>query len=62
VRGSLSSKEHPIDAVWTRITTEWLPSSGYVRSANYEIEVYPPGNTNEDNYTCEIWVPVNKQK
>lgn len=62
VRGNLSSKEHPIDAVWTRITTEWLPSSGYERSANYEIEVYPPGNTDSDDYICEIWVPVNRKK
>ncbi len=26
VRGSLSGKEHPIDAMWTRITTEWFPT------------------------------------
>ncbi len=62
VRGSLSGKEHPIDAMWTRITTEWLPTCGYERAADYELEVYLPGNTNEDDYTCEIWVPINKQK
>ncbi|MFC3924751.1 GyrI-like domain-containing protein [Clostridium punense] len=49
-------------AVWTRITTEWITSSGYERSTKYEIEVYPPGNTDSDDYICEIWVPVNRKK
>lgn len=61
VKGSLSGKEHPIDAMWTRITTEWFPISGYKRAADYEIEVYPPGDSNSEDYTCEIWVPVTKR-
>jgi AraC family transcriptional regulator len=60
VRGSLSGKNHPIDAMWTRITTEWFPSYGYKRAADYEIEVYPPGDTSSDDYSCEIWVPITK--
>ena len=60
VRGSLSGKEHPIDAMWTRITTEWFPTCGYKRVADYEIEVYPPGDTSSDDYTCEIWIPITK--
>jgi len=60
VRGSLSGKEHPIDAMWTRITTEWFPTCGYKRASDYEIEVYPPGDTNSDEYTCEIWIPITK--
>ncbi|MEG0774084.1 helix-turn-helix domain-containing protein [Clostridium sp.] len=62
VKGSLSGKEHPIDAMWARITTEWFSTCGYKRSADYEIEVYPPGDTNSDDYTCEIWVPITKEK
>ena len=58
VRGSLNGKDHPMDAMWTRITTEWFPTSGYKRAADYEIEVYPPGDSSSDNYTCEIWVPI----
>lgn len=58
VRGSLQGAEHPIDAMWTRITSEWFPTSGYKRAAAYEIEVYPPGDTASEDYTCEIWVPV----
>ncbi len=60
VRGNLRGKEHPIDAMWARITTEWLPSSGYKRAADYEIEVYPPGDTSSDDYTCEIWIPITR--
>lgn len=60
VRGSLSGKEHPIDEMWARITTEWIPNSGYKRAADYEIEVYPPGDTSSDEYICEIWIPIDK--
>lgn len=60
-KGSLSGKEHPIDELWARITTEWFPTCGYKRAADYEIEVYPPGDTNSDDYTCEIWIPITKK-
>lgn len=60
-KGSLSGKDHPIDELWTRITTEWFPTCGYKRAADYEIEVYPPGDTNSDDYTCEIWIPITKK-
>ncbi len=46
----------------TRIVTEWLPTSGYEKSMNYEIEVYGPGNTQLDDYTCEIWIPVKRKQ
>jgi AraC family transcriptional regulator len=60
VRGSLSGKEHPIDSMWARITTEWFTTCGYKRAADYEIEVYPPGDTSSDDYICEIWIPITK--
>lgn len=60
-KGSLSGKDHPIDELWTRITTEWFPTCGYKRAADYEMEVYPPGDTNSDDYTCEIWIPITKK-
>lgn len=28
VRWNLREKEHPMDAMWTRITTEWVPICG----------------------------------
>lgn len=58
VKGSLNGKDHPMNAMWTRITTEWLPTFGYKRAADYELEIFPPGDTNSDDYTCEIWVPI----
>lgn len=42
------------------IFTEWLPSSGYEKSMNYEIQVYRPGDTQKDDYTCEICISVKK--
>ena len=48
------------EALWTRITTEWFPSSGYVRAMDYDIETYGPGNATSDDYTFEVWVPVKK--
>jgi len=60
-RGSLNGKAHPIDVMWTKITAEWLPNCGYERAADYELEVYLPGDTNDDDYACEIWVPITKK-
>lgn len=60
-KGSLNQKIHPIDAVTTRIFSEWLQSSSYEKSMDYEIQVYGPGNTHSDDYTCEIWIPVKKR-
>ncbi len=60
-RGSLDQKAHPVEALMTQIVTEWLPSSGYVKSMNYEIEVYGPGDTRQDDYTTEIWIPIQKK-
>jgi AraC family transcriptional regulator len=59
--GTLNQKVHPIDALTTQIFTEWLPSSGYEKSLDYEIQVYGPGNTQADDYACEIWIPIKKK-
>jgi len=43
----------------TRIFTEWLPISNYVRDENAPtLEVYPDGESYTDNYEWEIWLPV----
>lgn len=60
-KGKLNQDTHPIESLMTRIVAEWLPSSGYVKSMNYEIEVYGPGNTASTDYTCEIWIPIEKK-
>ena len=48
------------DALFTKIFTEWLPSSGYEQSMQYTVEIYPPGDAGSDDYVFEIWVPVKK--
>jgi AraC family transcriptional regulator len=60
-KGKLNQEVHPIAALMTRVLSEWLPSSGYVKSMNCELEVYGPGNTQSDDYTCEVWIPVKKK-
>ena len=49
------------DALFTRIFTEWLPSSGYEQSMTYTVEIYPPGDSQNENYAFEIWVPIKKK-
>ncbi|QOR34955.1 AraC family transcriptional regulator [Clostridium sp. 'deep sea'] len=61
-KGKLTDNLHPISAVWAKITTEWLPNSNYEQILDYELLVFPPGNTSCDNYECELWMPVRKTK
>lgn len=61
VKGSLNQDTHPIEKMMTKIVSEWLPSSGYEKSMNYELEVYGPGDTQSDEYICEIWIPIKKK-
>jgi AraC family transcriptional regulator len=54
-----------LDALYTKIFSEWLPSSGYEQSMKYNIEIYPPGdppgNSSSEDYPFEIWIPVRKK-
>lgn len=59
-RGTLDQNDHPINALTTKIFSEWLPSSGYEQSMPYQMEVYGPGDTGSEEYCCDIWVPVQK--
>ena len=62
VKGSLDDINHPLDEVWTRITKEWLPSSGFERNGFFEMQIYPPGDTSSKNYQCEVWIPIISKK
>lgn len=47
--------------VYKYICTEFFPASGY-QPAGVEIEAYPSADTQNPDYTCEIWIAVeNKQ-
>lgn len=51
----------------TMIYTEWLPAAGdYEFAAGYCVEMYDdpcryPKGTADENYYCEIWIPVRKK-
>ncbi|MDE5563325.1 MAG: GyrI-like domain-containing protein [Clostridiales bacterium] len=49
-----------IQQAWHDITTEFFPSSDYRPTGEFDIEVYPDGDTDSDDYKCEIWISVQK--
>ena len=57
----IGNKDLPLGMLFSRINTEWLPESGYEKSMNYTVEIYPPGNTQSDEYRFEVWIPVKKK-
>ncbi len=50
-----------IQDVTKRIFSEWFPSTGYEHDAKPELEVYLPGNPQDPDYRCQIWIPVVKK-
>jgi AraC family transcriptional regulator len=50
-----------IQKVFERIYQEWFPATGYEHAGGPEIEVYPPGDTNAEDYRCEVRVPIVKK-
>lgn len=50
------------EEAFTRIFTEWFPTSKYTRNESAPImEVYPAGDANSKEYKWEIWVPVQNK-
>ena len=47
--------------VYKYICTEFFPASEY-QSCGIEIESYPSAETQNTDYTCEIWIAVEKKK
>lgn len=50
-----------IQKVWERIFQEWFPSTGYEHAGTPELEVYPMGDSNSEDYRCEVWVPIKRR-
>lgn len=46
--------------VYKYICTEFFPASEY-QPCGIEIEAYPSADVNNPDYTCEIWIAVNKK-
>jgi AraC family transcriptional regulator len=59
-RGRLNQKVHPAGQTMARVLTEWLPVSGYELIPGLHLEIYGPGDTQKDDYACELWLPVKK--
>lgn len=47
--------------VYKYICTEFFPASDY-QPCGIEIESYPSADTQNEDYTCEIWIAVEKKK
>jgi AraC family transcriptional regulator len=47
---------------YKRICTEFFPQSNYEYGQGVELEVYPSADTQNPDYTCEIWIAVKEKK
>jgi AraC family transcriptional regulator len=51
-----------IQKTFTRIFSEFFPSTGYEHAEGLpEIEVYPAGDISSADYRCEVWIPIVKK-
>ena len=46
---------------YKRICTEFFPQSNYEYGRGAELEVYPSADTQNPDYTCEIWIAVKEK-
>ncbi|HEY5584107.1 MAG TPA: GyrI-like domain-containing protein [Ruminiclostridium sp.] len=58
---SVGSLPDAIQKVWGRIFSEWFPATSFEHVAAPELEVYPQGNSDLEDYRCEVWIPVVKK-
>ena len=49
-----------IQDAWTRIYSEWFPSSGYKQSLNIEFEYYTDEDPSKEDLYTEIWIPIKR--
>jgi len=55
---SVGAMPDAIQKVWERIFSEWFPATNFEHADAPELEVYPQGDSNSDDYRCEVWIPV----
>ena len=58
VIGSMRPLPNPMQDIWKRIYSEWLPNSGYKHAMLPEIEYYSDGDMMTEDYRSEIWIPI----
>lgn len=59
---SIGPTPDAIQSVIKRIYAEWFPATDFIHTGGPEMEVYLPGDPNDPNYRCEVWVPIKKLK
>ena len=50
-----------IQNMWERIYSEWLPQAGYELIGNFDLELYPDGDSRTKEYVSEVWLSVRKK-
>lgn len=50
-----------IQKVWKEIFEEFLPGSGYQHAPMPDFELYPNMDASQEDYVCEVWIPVIKK-
>ncbi len=50
-----------IQQTWHAVTTEFFPTVDYRPTGEFDIEVYPDGDMDSNDYKSEIWIPVQKR-
>jgi len=58
---SIGPMPQAIQELTQRIYSEWFSSTGYEHAGEVDMEVYPPGNADDENYRCEVWIPITKK-
>lgn len=58
---SIGPMPYAIQKVWERVYSEWFPATGYEQAQLPQLEVYPEGDINSQDYRCEVWVPIIKK-
>ncbi|MFY9814202.1 MAG: AraC family transcriptional regulator [Dehalococcoidales bacterium] len=59
---SIGPMPKAIQTVTVKIFKEWFPSTGYEHAAIPELEVYLPGNPDNQDYHCQVWIPIIKKR
>lgn len=47
---------------YQKISSEFFPQSNYEYGSGIELEVYPSADTQNPDYSCEIWIAVNEKQ
>lgn len=50
------------EKTYQQIVTEFFPQSSYEYGNGVELEVYPSADTQDPDYSCEIWIAVKEKK